>query len=876
MPFSTIASGAVASGNGTGSVNATVAGRIAEGALSGSEVFTVTSGAEVLGAMSRWTIASGKQWAFQVSAGADTTVTGTVVSATGTALSVAPNDVIVVTVALNDDIDTHTSQTVTLAGATLSAMTWQTVFTDTTGSDAAMYVGHCTVTAGTVSASPVYAATASTSGESATAVTFLRLREQDPALPGLMGLYGDPMIEPESHTHNPPVIDSNGNRYRLGESTTSHDINRTLVQKSSDGGITWKASNWASHTTAQDLEGTWTLKVGTKIYFSVNRDDTVWLVIWNMSDDASPDTYGTQETIDTGLSASGVVQYSCLARLSTGDMWCFYSDLLSGANNQIGYRLRTGVNTYGSKTTISDGGNNITGPAAVVGAGDVTYLFYKDSTAGTLVYRTLTAAGSLSAATTIASGTAISTKTLPFTNAVYYDDAGVEVIGIAYIAGSAATDILKYREIRNGTLQSEETISTAAVTRDPGQTDSQAVVAHLAVDGTTVHAMWSRQADGDLMRDRRILGSGWGTDTVVWASGGQTGWYVYCDVVTVGSKVKLIYTYDQGTHVDDASNITYNELTLRTSVTLSQPSETDTAQALTRIKRVTLGQATETDTAQAVTPMQGGGGQIVAVGQASETDAGQGVGRRKLRIATQPTETDTAQPTGRLKRRTSGQPSEVDAGQTLGRVKTRMAGQPSDTETAQPVARRKAKIANQAAETDAAQAMARRKTTTTGQPAETNAAQTVTRRKVRTLGIATEADLAQAVTSSGQHVTGQATETDSALPLTGHKVRSVGQPSTVDTALTARRVKSRQLGVASTSELAQPMARRKAHLVGLAEEADAPLALVLAGPSITPRPNTGTTSRPVAGTNVRPNTGTITRPGSGTITRPFAGTTPRP
>jgi len=568
MPLATIASGAVANGVSTGSVNGTVGARIADSALSGTETITVVSGSPILAAMTRWSLAAGKQWGYQVSTGADTTETGTSVSATGTVFAVAPNDVISVTVALKDDAIVHSSQAVTIAGATLSAMTWETVMTTTTGNDGAMYVGRCTVTAGTVSAAPVYAATSSVSAASAAAVVFVRLREQDPQLPGVMGLYGDPMIEPESHTHNPPVIDSNGNRYRLGESNTSHDINRTLVQKSSDGGITWKASNWASHTTAQDLEGTWTLKVGTKIYFSVNRDDTVWLVIWNMSDDASPDTYGTQETIDTGLSASGVVQYSCLARLSTGDMWCFYSDLLSGANNQIGYRLRTGVNTYGSKTTISDGGNNITGPAAVVGAGDVTYLFYKDSTAGTLVYRTLTAAGSLSAATTVASGTGISTKTLPFTNAIYYDDNGTEVIGIAYIAGSAATDILKYREIRNGALQTEETISTAAVTRDPGQTDSQAVVAQLAVDGTTVHAMWSRQADGDLMRDSRILGTGWGTDTVVWASGGQTGWYVYCDVVAIGPLVKLIYTYDQGTHVDDASNITYNELTLRTMPTL--------------------------------------------------------------------------------------------------------------------------------------------------------------------------------------------------------------------------------------------------------------------------------------------------------------------
>jgi hypothetical protein len=569
-PLGYIASGSVANGNGTGSCISSVGVRIAEGAIGGTETVSVASGSPTLAVMSRWTIAGGKQWSCMISVGADTTVTGTTVSATGGVFSVQPDDVIVVGVALNDDIDTHTSQTVTLSGATLSAMTWQTVFTTTSGNDAAMYVGRCTVTAGTVTGNPVYAATASTSGESATAVTFLRLREQDPALPGVLGWYGDPVVEPESHSHNPPVMDGNGNRYRIGESNLAHDTNRVAVHKSSDGGKTWKAADWANHPTAQDLEGSWTAKGQndpTTLFFWVTRDDTVWLVLFRMSTHGTPDTYGTQETVDTGLSTTGVQQYVSAAELSDGTWWVAYSDTLAGANNQIAYRKRTAVNTYGAKTTLNDGtGLNLTGPVLVRGASDTCYLFYKDNTtSNTLLYRTLTSGGTLSSPSTVTAS--ISTKMMAHTNAVYYDDAGTEVIGIAYINTS---DILKYREIRGGTLQSEETISAAAITRDPGATDSQGAVANLAVDGTTVHAMWSRQADGDLMRDSRVSGA-WGTDTAVWTSGGETGWYVYCDVVTEGSNVKLIYTYDQGVHIDDGSNITYNEIVLRTISTGAHP-----------------------------------------------------------------------------------------------------------------------------------------------------------------------------------------------------------------------------------------------------------------------------------------------------------------
>jgi hypothetical protein len=562
-PLASVADGAIAAGADVGSTISTSAVRVATANITGTETMTVAAGTPALGVISRWTCDADKVWSVQASQGADSTLTTTPVSAAGTTLTVQPGDVIVVTVSITSDTITHTSQTVTIPGATLSAMTWETVFTTTQGNQGSMYVGRCTVTAGTVTAAPLYTATSSLSGQSACGVTFIRLREQAAQLPGLMmGVYGDPMVEPESHSHNPPIIDSNGNLYRIGESNLAHSTNRLLVHKSSDGGITWQSVDWANHPTAQDLECTWVQKIATKFYVLITRDDTVWLVPFNMSDDASPDTYGTQEVVDTALSSTGVVQYCSFTVLSDSTMQCFYSDLLNGVNNQIGYRKRTAVNTYTAKTTFNDGAaQNVTGPAAVLGASDVTYVFYKDKTADILYYRTVSAAGTISAKTAVASAASISSQSMPHTNPIYYDDAGVEVIGIAYINDS---DILKYRELRGGVLQAEETISTAALTRNPGTTDSQAVVANLAIDAATgtVHCMWSRAADGDLMRAYRVRGVGWGPNILVWSSAGQTGWYVYCDVVQYGPDTKLIYTYDQGIHVDDASNITYNELTV--------------------------------------------------------------------------------------------------------------------------------------------------------------------------------------------------------------------------------------------------------------------------------------------------------------------------
>jgi hypothetical protein len=333
--------------------------------------------------------------------------------------------------------------------------------------------------------------------------------------------------------------------------------------KSSDGGITWAEVDAAGSDArnTQDLEGVWVMKDGTSFIMLTTRDDTVTLDEFRMSDHpTNPDTWGLEETVDTGLSTSGVIQATSIVKLSNGNYQCFYSDLLNGTANQIAFKRRTGTNTYTAKTTFNDGAVNVTAPKAVVGENDVTYVFYKDNTADALVYRTVSSTGTVSARTVVASGTAIASDTIPHTNPIYYDDGGVEVIGIAYINDS---DILKYRELRDGVLQTEETISSTALTTNPGATDSQSAVAHLAVDVTTVYAMWSRLSDGDLIKRVRTLGSGWGSESTMWASGGGTGWYIYSDVVTEGTDVKLIYTYDWGTHVDDASNTTYNEEVLR-------------------------------------------------------------------------------------------------------------------------------------------------------------------------------------------------------------------------------------------------------------------------------------------------------------------------
>ena len=387
-----------------------------------------------------------------------------------------------------------------------------------------------------------------------------------PTLPGRIG-----GVEPESHAHNPAVLAPNGYLYRVSESDTASG-NHPMMFKSTDGGATWTEMDSSNRPTAQDLEGSWVAVDGTTVIFMVTRDDTVWWVPF----DTTTDTWGTQETIDTGLSSSGVEQYASFVKNNDGTFWVFYSDTLSGANNQIAYRKRTGTNTYGAKSTAIGGNTAVsyTAPASIKAASDLTYVFYKDDTNNTLYYRTLTTAGTLSGANSVATGTA--TDNIPHTNAVYFDDAGTETVVCAY-ADSA--DILKLVVLKNGVQQTTETISSTAILMDPGSVTNGGTVAHLAVNGSTLYAVWADGATGDIFYRSRAANGTWSAISTIWNSGANQAWYVYNTVYTYGGTVRMGYVYDV-THAVDVSDLYYNEVSLGSASTPVNVSDTGSLSAI--------------------------------------------------------------------------------------------------------------------------------------------------------------------------------------------------------------------------------------------------------------------------------------------------------
>jgi hypothetical protein len=403
-----------------------------------------------------------------------------------------------------------------------------------------------------------------------------------PTLPGDIG-----GVEPESHAHNPPLLAPNGYLYRITESDTASG-NHPMAWKSTNGGLTWTEMDSSNRPTAQDLEGSWVAMDGTTIIFVITRDDTVWWCPFN----TSTDTWGTQETIDTGLSSSGVEQYASFTKNNDGTYWIFYSDTLGGANNQIAYRKRTGTNTYGTKSTAIGGSTSVsyTAPSVVKGASDVTHIFYKDDTNNNLLYKTLSAAGTLSSVTTVATGTA--TDNIPHTNPVYLDNAGTEEVFCAFADSS---DILKLVRIAGGSQQTTETISASAILMDPGTVTNGGTVAHLAVWDGVIYAVWADGATGDIKMRSRATNGTWSSISTIWNSGANEAWYVYNNIYSYGGRIRMGYVYDV-THAIDISDLKYNEVDLGAATSNTPISGTDTGNLTVTEANTLAGASTSTDT----------------------------------------------------------------------------------------------------------------------------------------------------------------------------------------------------------------------------------------------------------------------------------------
>lgn len=271
------------------------------------------------------------------------------------------------------------------------------------------------------------------------------------------------------------------------------------------------------------------------------------------------------------------------------------------------------------------------------------------------------------------------------------------------------------------------------------------------------------------------------------------------------------------------------------TVAVNQTTETDTSQAINRIKSKLLGQNTETDTAQSITRQK-----IKVIGIVSETDTSQPIARIKTKTLGINSETNTAQALTRRKTKLLGLNTETDTALTVTPAAPNIISFAEETDSALAISRIKSKIIGQASETDSAISLAattpvetasevdtaltivKIKSKVIGQASEVDSAIAVNRQHWRSVNISIEADAAQLLHRVKVKQVGQVVETDIALPLIS-TVKTVNQAAETDTANIVNPLHQRTLTIVTETDLAQPVSKRKTKLLGQAFETDTAL-----------------------------------------------------
>lgn len=366
-------------------------------------------------------------------------------------------------------------------------------------------------------------------------------------------------IMPEAHGHLGPYRDGNGNLYTVVEDLPGDEGgNEPKAMRSTDGGATWAEIDRGGRTSTGDLEGNWAIQVGSRIFFAFQKSSGgIYLTAFDTSDaPAAPDTWSIEREEIHEPEEKPEDQWVSISALGNGDIWAFYSvEPAAGHSHRIAFRKRSAdTGDYGPQVLL-DADRTVSQAVAVQGDGDVTHVFYKDHDGQQVLYRALSADGTLSAPVRV-DRTGTHEVHSPMTNAVVRRVDGTERVTVAW---ADAAGVLVSADIVGGVPTGEQRVSDVPVVVDPGETTNLGAVAHLAADRATVHALFADSGTQDIWYDARTGDGGFGTDVEI-VDGVETQWLTGSLPFTdSGGQQVLGFLYDTGPHGDDEGIIRYDE-----------------------------------------------------------------------------------------------------------------------------------------------------------------------------------------------------------------------------------------------------------------------------------------------------------------------------
>ncbi len=181
---------------------------------------------------------------------------------------------------------------------------------------------------------------------------------------------------------------SDGSLYFLME--PAETWNNLMVVKSSDGGRSWREMDGVNRPATGDLEGFASRLIGDRIHMlHQTSDDVLYHVFRTVDHPQQADSWAIR---DEWLASpeEPPTQVADLAVRSDGSVVAVY-----GGPEKIHYQIRSPAGKWSAVTVIdADRGPNLSGPAVVLGRGDVVHLAYTGSD-GTAWYRRILPDGSM-------------------------------------------------------------------------------------------------------------------------------------------------------------------------------------------------------------------------------------------------------------------------------------------------------------------------------------------------------------------------------------------------------------------------------------------------------------------------------------------------
>ncbi len=303
---------------------------------------------------------------------------------------------------------------------------------------------------------------------------------------------------------------------------------------------------------ARKIKSLWVFEDGSDLHVATQSDDGK--VAYHVFDPGTDAWTTSDENVVTNNPPGG--NHACsIALRSDGDRIIAYAgndggdDAIFYARNEAS-SWTTNVQVDGAATT-----DDYTGVVIVRGLSDRMHFFYKNDTDNDALHRSLSSANSLDTADQTVDATAATGQNLLFSPGVSYVSGATKVRAVYLDFGNKSSIV----ELDSG---ADPSFATQVNITDDGTIVNGQLLLCLAVDGTTIHLLYSESNTGDIFHDENDDDGGWGTDDE--EKDAVTCNRISCNVYTRGSKV-LAYLYL------DVATVKYDERTLIPAGTITPP-----------------------------------------------------------------------------------------------------------------------------------------------------------------------------------------------------------------------------------------------------------------------------------------------------------------